>query len=171
MLEPRKYELIYVVAPDVGEEGVSAVHAQVQEIVEEGGGQIEKTDSEPPIWGRRRMAYEIGRHKEGIYVLELVSGPGELVGELDRRLKVADNVLRYLIVRVDEDLRKSARVVAARDAQRQRRRAARGIVTPEPAPPTVAPDESDESVDPTPVSAPGSHGSSSETAPQVEVKE
>ena len=78
------------------------------------------------------MAYEIGRHKEGIYVLELISGPGELVGELARRLKVADNVLRYLIVRVDEDLRKSARASAAREAQRQRRRDARVIKTPGP---------------------------------------
>ena len=170
MSESRQYELIYVLAPDVGDEGVSALHAQVQEIVEERGGQIEKTDSEPPNWGRRRMAYEIGRHREGIYVLELVSGPGELVGELDRRLKVAENVLRYLIVRVDEDLRKFSRASAAREAQRQRRRDARGITTPEPVA-SAAPDESAESVETVSVSATESSGTSSDTAPQLEVKE
>ena len=170
MSESRQYELIYVLAPDVGDEGVSALHAQVQEIVEERGGQIKKTDNEPPNWGRRRMAYEIGRHREGIYVLELVSGPGELVGELDRRLKVADNVLRYLIVRVDEDLRKSARVSAAREAQRQRRRAARGITTPEPVA-SAASDESGKSVETASVSPTESSGTSSDTAPQLEVKE
>jgi small subunit ribosomal protein S6 len=170
MSESRQYELIYVLAPDVGDERVSALHAQVQEIVEERGGQIEKTDSEPPTWGRRRMAYEIGRYKEGIYVLELVRGPGEIVGELDRQLKVADNVLRYLIVRVDEDLRKSARVSATREAQRQRRRAARGITTPEPVA-SAASDESGKSVETASVSPTESSGTSSDTAPQLEVKE
>jgi len=169
MSESRQYELIYVLAPDVGDEGVSALHTQVQGIVEERGGQIEKTDSEPPNWGRRRMAYEIGRHKEGIYVLELISGPGELVGELDRRLKVADNVLRYLIVRVDEDLRKSARASAAREAQRQRRRDARGIKTPGPVA-AAASDESGESVDALSVAPTESSETSSDTAPQAEVK-
>ncbi|MYI76001.1 MAG: 30S ribosomal protein S6, partial [Acidobacteria bacterium] len=74
--------------------------------------------------GRRRLAYEINRHKEGTYVLELFTGSGAIVGELDRRLKVTDNVLRYLVVRVDEDLRKAERERARRQARRQRRRSA-----------------------------------------------
>ena len=48
------------------------------------GGQIEKTEN----WGRRKLAYEIGRHKEGTYVLEVILGSGELMKEIDRRLKV-----------------------------------------------------------------------------------
>ena len=127
MSEPRQYELIYVVAPDVDDAGVAALHARVESVVTEGGGRIDKTDN----WGRRRLAYEIDRHREGTYVLELFTGPGEIVGELDRRLKVADNVLRHLIVRVDEDLRKAERSRAAREARSRRRpRAAAAEATP-----------------------------------------
>ena len=132
MQETRQYELVYVMNPDAGEEAVNGLHAQVEEIVTTRGGQIDKTDN----WGRRRLAYEIDRHKEGIYVLELLTGPGDLVAELDRRLKVADNILRYLIVRVDEDLRKAEHARSRRQARRQRRREARGL-TAEPAPAAV----------------------------------
>lgn len=120
MSEPRQYELIYVIAPDVDDAGVAELHARVEEIVTAGGGTIDKTDN----WGRRRLAYEINRHKEGTYVLELFTGSGAIVGELDRRLKVTDNVLRYLVVRVDEDLRKAERERARRQARRQQRRGA-----------------------------------------------
>ena len=127
MPETRQYELVYVINPTAGDEAASGLHAQVEEIVKSRGGQIDKTDD----WGRRRLAYEIDRHKEGTYVLQVLSGPGAMVGELDRRLKVADNVLRYLIVRVDEDLRKAEHARSRRQARRQRRRAARGLA-PEP---------------------------------------
>ena len=127
MPESRLYELVYVIAPDVGDDGVAALHTQVEEIVTAGGGEIEKTDN----WGRRRLAYEIGRYREGTYVLELIRSPGELVSELDRRLKVSDNILRYLVVRVDEDLRKAERSRARRQARRLKRRGA-GSTTPTP---------------------------------------
>ena len=120
MSEPRQYELIYVIAPDVDDAGVAELHARVEEIVTAGGGTIDKTDN----WGRRRLAYEIDRHKEGTYVLELFTGSGAIIGELDRRLKVTDNVLRHLVVRVDEDLRKAERERKRRQARRQQRRGA-----------------------------------------------
>ena len=141
MSEPRQYELVYLIAPDVGDDGVSGLHTQVDEIVTQGGGKIEKTDN----WGRRRLAYEIDRNKEGTYVLELFTGPGELVRELDRRLKVVDGVLRHLIVRVDDDLRKAEHARARRQNKQQRRRATRG--TPA-APPAVSPGAADQSVEP-----------------------
>jgi small subunit ribosomal protein S6 len=135
MSETRQYEALYVVSPEITEEGVTELHERVAEIVDQLGGKIDKTDN----WGRRRLAYEIDRHKEGTYVLELFSGPAELVAELDRRLKVADDILRYLIVRVDEDLRKAERTRSRRQSRRQRRREARGL-TAEPAPAaTVSP--------------------------------
>lgn len=135
MSEPRQYELIYVIAPDVDDAGVADLHARVEGIVTAGGGQIDKTDN----WGRRRLAYEIDRHKEGTYVLELFTGTGAIVAELDRRLKVADNVLRYLIVRVDEDLRKAARARGRRQAKRQQRQSTRDAATaPEAEAPAAA---------------------------------
>ena len=65
------------------------------------GGTIDKTENAMP-WGRRKLAYEIGHHKEGFYVLEVITGSGELMKEIDRRLKVTEGLLRHLIVRVDE---------------------------------------------------------------------
>ena len=136
MSETRQYELVYVASPDLGEDGVAELHTQVDEIVTGLGGRIEKTDN----WGRRRLAYEIGKHKEGTYVIELIEGPGTIVSELDRRLKVRDTVLRHLVVRVDEDLKKARRSRAKRQGWQQRRRAARGLPPiPEPvAPPAPA---------------------------------
>ena len=95
----RKYELVYVVSPDATDEQVTDLHTQVEAIVQRMGGQIEKTEN----WGRRKLAYEIGRHKEGTYVLEVINGSGELMKEIDRRLKVIDLVIRHLVVRVDEE--------------------------------------------------------------------
>ena len=77
------------------------MHKQVAEIVERLGGTIDKTENGMP-WGRRKLAYEIGHHKEGFYVLEVITGSGELMKEIDRRLKVSEGLLRHLIVRVDE---------------------------------------------------------------------
>ena len=95
----RKYELVYVVSPDATEEQVTDLQTQVESIVTRMSGQVEKVEN----WGRRKLAYEIGRHKEGTYVLLVINGSGELMKEIDRRLKVFDTVIRHLVVRVDED--------------------------------------------------------------------
>jgi small subunit ribosomal protein S6 len=123
-MSTRKYELVYVVSPDVGDDQVTAVHEQVQAIVARFGGEIERTDT----WGRRKLAYEIAHHKEGTYVLEVINGGGDLMKEIDRRLKVVtDTVIRHLIVRVDEEQRVVDRTRTRRTAQQHRRRIARGL--------------------------------------------
>jgi small subunit ribosomal protein S6 len=119
----RKYELVYVVSPEASDDQVTDLHNQVEAIVQRIGGAIEKTDN----WGRRRLAYEIGRHKEGTYVLEVISGTGELMKEIDRRLKVTDLIIRHLVVRVDEQQGVIERTTARRSATSQRRRVARGL--------------------------------------------
>ena len=119
----RKYELVYVVSPDATDDQVTDLHNQVDAIVQRMGGQLEKTDN----WGRRKLAYEIGRHKEGTYVLEIINGSGELMKEIDRRLKVTDLIIRHLVVRVDEDQAVIDRTRAARTETSRRRRAARGL--------------------------------------------
>jgi small subunit ribosomal protein S6 len=121
MSETRQYEVVYVVSPEITEEGVTELHERVAEIVDQLGGKIDKTDN----WGRRRLAYEINRHREGTYVIELVTGPGTLVTELDRRLRVMEQLLRHLIVRVDEDLRKAQRARDRRQSRQKRRLAKR----------------------------------------------
>ena len=119
----RKYELVYVVSPDATDEQVTELHTQVEGIVQRLNGQIEKTEQ----WGRRKLAYEIGRHKEGIYVLEVIFGSGELMKEIDRRLKVSDLIIRHLVVRVDEEQAVVDRTRSQRTETTRRLRVARGL--------------------------------------------
>ena len=118
----RKYELVYVVSPEATDEQVTDLHNQVEAIAQRLNGQIEKTEN----WGRRKLAYEIGRHKEGTYVLEVITGGGDLMKEIDRRLKVSDLVIRHLVVRVDEELGVVERTRSRRTETSRRRRVARG---------------------------------------------
>ena len=119
----RKYELVYVVSPEATDDQLSELHAQVEGIVQRLNGQLAKTEN----WGRRRLAYEIGRHKEGTYVLDVILGSGELMKEIDRRLKVFDLVIRHLVVRVDEDEQVVERSRTRRSEASRRRRLARGL--------------------------------------------
>ena len=119
----RKYELVYIVSPDATDDQVAELHTQVESIIQRLHGQLEKTDN----WGRRKLAYEIGRHKEGTYVLEVINGDGELMKEIDRRLKVTDLVIRHLVVRVDEEQGVVDRTRARRTETSRRRRTARGL--------------------------------------------
>ena len=119
----RKYELVYVVSPDATDDQITELHTQVEGIVQRMGGTIDKTEN----WGRRKLAYEIGRHKEGTYVLEIIMGNGELLKEIDRRLKVFDLVIRHLVVRVDEEQQVIDRTKTKRTENMRRRRVARGL--------------------------------------------
>lgn len=123
MSAPRTYELVYIVSPDAPDEQVAAIHEQVEQTVQKMGGTLEKSEN----WGRRRLAYEIAHHKEGVYVLEVIVGTGELMKELDRRLKVIDQVIRHLVVRVDEEQRVAERTRSRRQQTQARRRVARGL--------------------------------------------
>lgn len=119
----RQYELIYILPPETAEAQANEMHDQVAEIVTRLHGQIEKTEN----WGRRKFAYEIGHFKEGVYVLEVINGSGELMKELDRRLKVIDQVVRHMIVRVDEEKRVVDRTRTKRQTESERRRVKRGL--------------------------------------------
>jgi len=117
MSDARQYELVYILSPDATEQEITDLHTQVESIIARYQGEWLKTEN----WGRRRMAFRIGKHREGTYVLEVFKGTGELTKELDRRLKVIDNVIRHLCVRVDEELRVAERDRARRQADVDRR--------------------------------------------------
>ncbi|HWT45105.1 MAG TPA: 30S ribosomal protein S6 [Vicinamibacterales bacterium] len=129
MSQTRQYELVYIVAPETGEQEIADLHTQIEQIVQRFHGTFDKTEN----WGRRKLAYEIGHHKEGVYVVETITGSGEMVKEIERRLRVADTIIRYLTVRVDEDLRVAQRRHDERKSTQARRRTARGL-PPEPQP-------------------------------------
>jgi len=117
MSQARQYELVYILSPDATEQEIADLHTQIESIVARYQGEMVKTEN----WGRRKLAFRIGKHREGTYVLEVFKGSGELTKELDRRLKVIDSVIRHLCVRVDEELRLAERTRARREAETQRR--------------------------------------------------
>ena len=141
MSQTRQYELIYIVASDATEQQIAELHQQVEEITARFSGTVDKTDN----WGRRKLAYEIGPHKEGTYVLEVITGSGELMKEIDRRLRVSDQVIRHLTVRVDEENKVIERARDVRKAASSRRRVARGL--PPERQPGEGPQRSDEDED------------------------
>jgi small subunit ribosomal protein S6 len=144
-MSERTYELVYVVQPDANEEQLTELQTQVEQIVQRLGGTLEKPEV-GGLTGRRKLAYEIGHHKEGIYVLNLIKGGGELVKEIDRRLKNIETLLRHLVVRVDEDQIKAERARTKRQEESRRRRVSRGL-PPErqPGEGPQTPDDTDDS--------------------------
>lgn len=122
-MNDRKYELVYVMKPEATEAEVAELQAQVEAIIGRLGGALEKTD----VWGRRKLAYDIGNHKEGFYVLHVIAGSGELMKEIDRRLRNTEGLLRHLVVRIDESERKAERSKTIRVEDSRRRRIARGL--------------------------------------------
>lgn len=93
----RRYELMLVVRPDVAEDRVQAVLDRATRSITGGSGQIVKVSP----WGRRRLAYPIGIHREGSYHIVLFDAPTEAVLELERGLNITEEVLRHLVTRVE----------------------------------------------------------------------
>ena len=130
MSTTRQYELVYLITPEASEQEVADLHTQIEQIVQRFHSTLDKTEN----WGRRKLAYEIGHHREAIYVVETISSTaGDVMKEIDRRLRVIDQVIRHLVVRVDEEIQVAERRRDERKANQARRRVARGL-PPEPAP-------------------------------------
>ena len=123
----RQYELVYIVPPETSEDAIAELHTQIAAVVERFGGTFEKTEN----WGRRKLAYEIAGHREGVYILEVINGPGAMTAELDRRLRVFETVIRHMVVRVDEQLAIADRARTRRKESMASRRIRRGL-PPEP---------------------------------------
>ena len=94
----RNYELTFIVHPDVEDEGITDVVDKVSRFIAEGGGQVTSVDH----WGRRRLAYPIQKQTEGYYVLMQVQLDPQSIGELERNLKLMEEVIRHLLVRAED---------------------------------------------------------------------
>jgi small subunit ribosomal protein S6 len=119
----RLYELVYILPPDTTEQQAGELHQQIEGVVSRLNGRIDKTEN----WGRRKLAYEIAHHKEGVYVLDVINGTGDVMKEVDRRLRVMDQVIRHMIVRVDEEMKVVERTRTKRQTESERRRVKRGL--------------------------------------------
>ena len=94
----REYELMFVLTPELQEDGVTAAAERVTSLITNRGGEITKTDT----WGRRRMAYPIRHQLDGYYTVMRFRLEANLTDELDRNLRLNESVLRHLIVRAEE---------------------------------------------------------------------
>jgi small subunit ribosomal protein S6 len=103
LAEKRIYEVVFIINPEAGDDEVMRLNEGVQKIITSQGGTITKTE----IMGRRQLAYEINHKKDGTYVLLEVEGSGAEIAELERRMRVNDQILRYMTIRVDEDRRRA----------------------------------------------------------------
>ena len=131
----RTYEIIFIARPDMADEDVDKLLAQMEGVVQGAGGKVEKVEK----LGRRRLAYRIAKQREGSYVLFQVQGTGDTVKEFERRLKVTDAVIKYLTVRTDVELARAEKFKALRAKQESKRRRAKPAAAPTAqAPPEAA---------------------------------
>jgi small subunit ribosomal protein S6 len=114
----RNYEIMFVLHPNTPDEEIDKINSQLEGVITSGGGQIQKIEK----MGKRKLAYEIERNREGYYVLFVIAANGDIIRECERRLRVMDAVIKYLTVRSDEETRRVEKIKAFR----QRRAARRG---------------------------------------------
>ncbi|MDR0267888.1 30S ribosomal protein S6 [Paenibacillus sp.] len=89
----RKYEVMYIIRPDIEQEAVQAAVEKFQGIISNGGGEITKHE----VMGKRRLAYEIKKFRDGTFILVNFSATPEVVAEFERIMKISDEAIRYLI--------------------------------------------------------------------------
>ena len=121
----RHYEIMFIVNPNVPEEEIDKINAQIESIITSGNGKVEKIEK----MGKRRLAYEVDKQREGYYVLFAIVANGDIIKECERRLRVMDAVIKYLTVRTDEEVRRLEKIRSYRQ-----KRAARRSSTPRKAP-------------------------------------
>ena len=93
----RDYELAFIIQPTVDDEGVTGVVEKVTQYVQTVNGEVTSVD----VWGRRNLAYPINNHREGIYVLVQAKLPPASLIELERNLKLSEEIIRYLLVKAE----------------------------------------------------------------------
>lgn len=130
-MEERLYDLIFICMPTTPEEEITKMIGTLEQTASEHGGKVEKVEK----WGTRKMAYRVAKQREGFYVyLALRSTQGELIKELERRLKVSDVVIKYMTVRLDEEIKRQQKLVGHRE-RRARKRPRKAPATPPATPP------------------------------------
>jgi small subunit ribosomal protein S6 len=112
----RTYEIMFIVRPDVEEADLDKLIEGFSGNVTSGGGEVKSVEK----MGRRRLAYTVRKFNDGFYVLLNVAAPGSLIGEIERRLRVSEPVIKFITVRMDEEEKRLAKVKAIRDTKVKR---------------------------------------------------
>lgn len=113
----RVYEVMYIAQPETANDDIAKLNEGIQKLIENEGGSVVKIDD----MGRRKMAYEIKRKREGYYVLFEIEGSGKEIAELERRFRVNDAIMRFITVRVDEDRKAGDKIRAKREKRKAKR--------------------------------------------------
>jgi small subunit ribosomal protein S6 len=119
--------LMFIVRPDMVDEDLNKLVSTLESSVASGHGTVKSE-----VWGKRRLAYKVGKFNDGIFVLLLLEGTGAMVHELERRLRVTEPVIKFLTVRTDEELKRLDKIRKIRDSKKKASAA--------PAPAAVAPE-------------------------------
>ena len=117
MAEQRIYEVMFIIEANASDEDVTRLSDGLRQIITDQGGTVTKNEN----MGRRTLAYPIERKNEGIYVLFEIEGSGREIAELERRMRVNDQIIRYITVRVDEDRRRADKFKAKRARKASKR--------------------------------------------------
>jgi small subunit ribosomal protein S6 len=112
----RTYEVMFIVRPDVEEADLDKLIEGFQKNVTDGGGEVKNVEK----MGRRRLAYTVRKFNDGFYVLLTVGAAGSLITEIERRLRVSEQVIKFITVRMDEEEKRLAKIKAIRDSKVKR---------------------------------------------------
>jgi len=112
----RSYEIMFIVRPDLEEAEIDKLIEGFTSNITSGGGEVKQAEK----MGRRRLAYTVRKFNDGFYVLLVVAAPGSLIGEIERRLRVTEQVIKFITVRTDEEEKRLAKVKAIRDTKVKR---------------------------------------------------
>jgi len=122
------YDLVFICLPATPDEEITKIITTLEHAITEHGGKVEKVEK----WGTRKMAYRVAKQREGYYVVMSLRGAQpDLIKELERRLKVSDAVIKYMTVRLDEEIKRQQKLVGRRERRaRQRPRKTAGASGP-----------------------------------------
>ncbi|WP_437794134.1 30S ribosomal protein S6 [Sorangium sp. So ce693] len=112
----REYETIYILRPDIDADGAERIGSRLAEVVGRESGRLTKVET----WGRRRLAYDIAKHRRGVYVYLKYLGGGKVVSEVERNLRLSDGVLKYQTVLVRNDVEVDGVTIADEDVKFER---------------------------------------------------
>lgn len=129
----RTYEIMFIVRPDVEEADLDKLIEGFSANITNGGGEVKSVEK----MGRRRLAYTVRKFNDGFYVLLNVAAAGSLITEIERRLRVSEQVIKFITVRMDEEEKRLAKIKAIRDTKVKR--SSLPVAQPQQAP-VAAPD-------------------------------
>jgi len=112
----RSYEIMFIVRPDIDEAEIDKIIETFSGYVTTGGGVVKQAEK----MGRRRLAYTVQKFNDGFYILLIVESPANLITELERRLRVSEQVIKFITVRTDEENKRVAKIQKHRAAHVKR---------------------------------------------------